>query len=149
MEIMISIGSRLREIREAMGFSQTDFALIAASAGVPGATRQSQAKYEKGQAAPSAAYLAAIAQEGADVQYVLTGVRSSLALTPNEKLLLERFRDSSKERQDAALGALLGFGAVKEKSDFHNVFHGGVGQVVERIESGSVNVVNMGSDKKK
>lgn len=149
MEIMISIGSRLREVRETMGFSQTDFALIAASAGVPGATRQSQAKYEKGQAGPSAAYLAAIAQEGADVQYILTGIRSSLALTPNEKLLLERYRDSSKERQDAALGALLGFEGVKDKSDFHNVFHGGVGQVVERIESGSTQHFEFNSGKKK
>lgn len=76
MEIFISIGERLREVRAAMGKSQTEFADIAAAAGVPGATRQSQANYEKGRQMPSAAYLAAIADAGADVLYVVTGQRS-------------------------------------------------------------------------
>lgn len=81
MEINISIGERLREVREQMGKSQTEFALIAAAAGVPGATRQSQAKYEKGLAAASSAYLAAIANAGADVMYILTGHRTG-SVTP-------------------------------------------------------------------
>lgn len=74
MEIINSIGERLLAVRENMHKTQSDFADIAASAGVPGATRQSQAKYEKGLATPSAAYLAAIAAAGADVLYILTGV---------------------------------------------------------------------------
>lgn len=74
MEIFSSIGSRLLEVREQLGKTQSDFAAIAAAAGVPGATRQSQAKYEKGLATPSAAYLAAIAAAGADVLYILTGI---------------------------------------------------------------------------
>lgn len=76
MEIFISIGERLREIRTEMQLSQTEFAEIAARAGVPGATRQSQANYEKGRQMPSAAYLAAIAEAGADVLYVVTGHRT-------------------------------------------------------------------------
>ena len=75
MEINICIGARLREVREALELSQTEFAQIAERAGVPGATRQSQAKYEKGLATPGAAYLAAIAAAGADVLYILTGQR--------------------------------------------------------------------------
>ncbi|WP_213664287.1 helix-turn-helix transcriptional regulator [Stutzerimonas stutzeri] len=78
MEIFISIGERLREVRVAMGKSQTEFAEIAAAAGVPGATRQSQANYEKGRQMPSAAYLAAIAAAGADVLYVVTGQRAPI-----------------------------------------------------------------------
>ena len=74
MEIINSIGERLLAVRENMHKTQSDFAEIAASAGVPGATRQSQAKYEKGLATPSAAYLAAIAAAGADVLYILTGI---------------------------------------------------------------------------
>ena len=79
MEINVYMGVRLKEIREALALSQTEFAQIAGNAGVPGATRQSQAKYEKGLATPSAAYLAAIAAAGADVLYILTGVRSGVA----------------------------------------------------------------------
>lgn len=71
---MIEIGQRLREAREALGLSQTDVAAIAAAAGVTGTTRQSQAKYEKGQQSPTAAYLAAVAARGIDVAYVITGV---------------------------------------------------------------------------
>ena len=79
MEINVYMGVRLKEIREALALSQTEFAQIAGNAGVPGATRQSQAKYEKGLATPSAAYLAAIAAAGADVLYILTGQRSGAA----------------------------------------------------------------------
>lgn len=82
MEINISIGERLKEVREALKLSQTEFAQIAEKAGVPGATRQSQAKYEKGQAAPSAAYLAAIAAAGVDVLYILKGQHAGVAATP-------------------------------------------------------------------
>lgn len=73
MELFISIGKRLREVREGMELSQSEFAGIAEHAGVPGATRQSQARYEKGEQMPGAAYLAAIAEAGADVFYILTG----------------------------------------------------------------------------
>lgn len=106
MEIINSIGERLLAVREDMHKTQSDFAEIAASAGVPGATRQSQAKYEKGLATPSAAYLAAIAAAGADVLYILTGQRSAgEALTPalkaDEAALLDNYRHSPSEAQDA------------------------------------------------
>lgn len=115
MEIFISIGERLKEEREAMDKTQSDFAEIAAAAGVPGATRQSQAKYEKGLASPSAAYLSAIALRGVDVHYVLTGERDRAqpapTLTAEEETMLGYFRDASKEVRRAALGALLGASA--------------------------------------
>lgn len=56
-----------------MGRTQSDFAGIAAAAGVPGATRQSQAKYEKDLQSPSATYLRAIAAAGVDISFVVTG----------------------------------------------------------------------------
>lgn len=65
-------------------------------------------KYERGIATVSSEVLYLFAQLGADVQYILTGVRSSLALSPDERFLLERWRGSSQERKDAALGALIG-----------------------------------------
>lgn len=115
MEIFISIGERLKGEREAMGKTQSDFAEIAAAAGVPGATRQSQAKYEKGIASPSAAYLSAMALQGVDVHYVLTGERDRAqpapTLTAEEQTMLGYFREASKEVRRAALGALLGASA--------------------------------------
>lgn len=74
MEINNSIGIRLKESRERLGKTQSEFAEIAADFGAPGVTRQSQAKYEKGLATPSAAYLAGIAATGVDVLYILTGI---------------------------------------------------------------------------
>ena len=95
MEINISIGDRLREEREALGKTQSDLAVVAASLDVPGATRQSQAKYEKGLASPSAAYMSAMATAGVDVLYVLTGQRDGSApqkVDPAEQVLLDSYR---------------------------------------------------------
>lgn len=67
---MNPIGARLREEREALGANQTDFAQIG------GVQRRAQVNYEAGERSPDAAYLAAVAQAGVDVLYVLTGRRS-------------------------------------------------------------------------
>ncbi|MEG0920642.1 MAG: helix-turn-helix transcriptional regulator [Comamonas sp.] len=117
MEINISIGERLKEEREALGKTQGDFASIAELAGVPGATRQSQAKYEKGLAAPSAAYLSAMASAGVDVRYVLTGDREfepAPPLTAEEQVLLQYFRKAVPAVRTAALGALMGAPAITQ-----------------------------------
>ena len=111
MEINISIGERLKEEREVLGKTQGDFALIAEAADVPGATRQSQAKYEKGLAAPGAAYLSAVASAGVDVRYVLTGERELAPvykLAADEQLMLQYYREASPAVRKAALGALVG-----------------------------------------
>ncbi len=141
MEIFISIGARLKEEREAMGKTQSDFAEIAAAAGVPGATRQSQAKYEKGIASPSAAYLSAIALRGVDVHYVLTGERDRAQprLTADEETMLGLFRDASKEVRNAALGALKG-GSSATYEGSKQVFRGAIkGDVAGRdiVKGGS------------
>jgi transcriptional regulator with XRE-family HTH domain len=68
--MFVSIGNRLREERERLGFSQSSFAEIT------GAHRKSQGNYELGERMPDAAYLAAIAAAGADVLYILTGQRA-------------------------------------------------------------------------
>ncbi len=70
----VSIGSRLREERDRLGLNQEAFAQI-----TPSGTRQSQSNYEKGARSPDAEYLAAIAGAGADVLYIITGVRRGAA----------------------------------------------------------------------
>lgn len=99
MEINNSIGFRLLEERERIGKTQSEMAAVAMAAGVPGATRQSQAKYEKGIASPSAAYIAAIAGVGVDVLYILTGHRiggasapeTARAVSEGDRVLLNNF----------------------------------------------------------
>lgn len=94
MEIISSSGERLSEERTRLGLSQSETAQVAKDLGVPGATRQSQARYEKGQATPSAAYMSAVATVGFDVLYILTGERRATTpqLAPDEEALLKHYR---------------------------------------------------------
>lgn len=88
----MTIGARLLEERTRMGLNQTEFA---ARGGVGKAT---QINYEKGERSPDASYLQAIADEGADVLYIVTGKRSSDSegrLSDAESTLLTRWRSGS------------------------------------------------------
>jgi transcriptional regulator with XRE-family HTH domain len=64
---MGTIGLRIREQRERLGYSQTE---LAEKAGV---TARSQRNYETGTRVPDATYLAAISPLGVDINYVLNG----------------------------------------------------------------------------
>jgi transcriptional regulator with XRE-family HTH domain len=66
---MDTIGSRIKEERARLGLSQEKMA----SAG--GVQKRAQARYESDERCPDGLYLSAIAQIGADVQYILIGVR--------------------------------------------------------------------------
>ena len=102
----MSFFERLREERERLGFSQTAFGEIG------GVKKLAQMNYEKGERKPDMEYLAAIANAGADVQYIITGVRSEMALTPDERQLLTLFRAASLTGKMAAVGALQGIAGV-------------------------------------
>lgn len=97
---MLNIGERLKEERVRLGYNQADFAAIA------GVAKTSQFNYEKGERSPDAAYLAAVAEKGVDVLYVVTGVRveqAAAGLDNHEAQLLEAFRNMPKQQQDAFL----------------------------------------------
>lgn len=96
----VEIAERLKEERKRLGFNQTEFAALADT------HRKSQFNYESGSRSPDSAYLAAVAAAGADVQYIVTGVRSSVTLPLDERLLLERYRASSRSLRNAALRVL-------------------------------------------
>lgn len=101
----MSIGNRLKEERIRLTFSQPSFALIAQT------TKKSQIEYEKGVRFPNAVYLSAIAAAGADIRYIVTGVRDGPppeALSANERELLTLFRASSLAGKAAAIGAMQG-----------------------------------------
>lgn len=65
----MTIGDRLKEERSRLGLSQTDLAAVG------GVGKTTQINYEKGSGSPDARYLAAAADRGVDVLYVVTGVR--------------------------------------------------------------------------
>lgn len=67
---MGSIGERLREERERLGYNQTDFGAFG------GVGKKAQSNYEGNGRSPDADYLAGIAKAGADIAYIITGVRS-------------------------------------------------------------------------
>ena len=81
-------GERIKEERERLGFNQGDFAALAE------ATRKTLFNWESGSASPNAAVLAAWAQHGLDVLYVVTGERLSAqpATDPAEQVLLDSYR---------------------------------------------------------
>ncbi len=90
--ICCDIGDRLKEERERLGYLQAEFA----AQGTVG--RNSQSGYEVGDRPPTAEYLAKIARLGADVQYIVTGVRSENLheIDTAESSLLRIAEDSAK-----------------------------------------------------
>lgn len=98
---MPNFETRLKEERKRLGLKGGQLAQLG------GVSAVSQSCYEKGKQLPGAAYLAAIAAVGVDVQYVLTGQRSAdPVLTPKERLLLAAWKAASPELQTAVLAVL-------------------------------------------
>lgn len=64
---MVSFCERLRAERTRLGLNQTDFAALA------DVTKKTQMLYEAGERVPDADYMAAIANAGADMYYIITG----------------------------------------------------------------------------
>ncbi|SCW97475.1 helix-turn-helix domain-containing protein [Pseudomonas sp. NFACC05-1] len=68
---MVSFCERLRAERTRLGLNQTDFAALA------GVTKKTQMLYEAGERVPDANYLAAIAEAGADLSFIVTGQKNT------------------------------------------------------------------------
>lgn len=130
----MGFSERLKEERKRLKLNQTQLAALA------GTTKNSQLNYEKGNVCPNAEYLAAIAAAGVDVQYVLTGQRSSEpVLTPKERLLLAAWKAASPELQTAVLAVLAtgqsGVGGVNVGGDNNGLIamNGGtIGEIKNR-----------------
>lgn len=82
----LTTGERLREERKRLGVTQADFA----KAGGIGVS--SLKLYEGDDGEPGAIFLGKIANIGADIQYVVTGVRSATTLAADEQVLLDGYR---------------------------------------------------------
>lgn len=122
---------RLKEERKRIGYTQSELAVAA------GITPKSQGVYESGKVSPSSEYLEKIFEQGIDVQYVITGIRSDVALKPDEREMLELYRKaplSVKHAAYAALAAGVHGGNVVVGSVVHGNIAGGSLQI-----SGSYN----------
>ncbi len=100
------IGERLRDERNSLKLSQVDLATAL------GVSRRSVIDWEKGAATPNAEVLAALADLGCDVLYVLIGTRS-IGRPGMTKEEVEQFNDlvnlfwsTSEESRKAALNML-------------------------------------------
>lgn len=95
---MTGIGPRLRQERERLGMTQKVFGLIG------GVEPNAQGRYESGERAPKADYLAKVARHGVDVLYVLTGQRSPVLvehMDNGEERVLDSYRVLPREGQEA------------------------------------------------
>ena len=87
---------RLREEREARRFTQDVMAMRV------GVSKRSYCAYESGETAPSAKLLAALADMGVDVVYLLTGHRNkpvveTFDLSPRQRALLDNYEHTDEQ----------------------------------------------------
>lgn len=117
-----SIGARLKEERERLGYSQPAFAALG------GASKGSQLAWEKGTATPNAEFLNLVAAVGVDVLYVVTGQRDQSKLAPEEDVVLAGYR---KLDARGRAGVLALIGGMQEQQPTTDVrVKGDLGQYV-------------------
>ncbi|HBN9615870.1 TPA: helix-turn-helix domain-containing protein [Pseudomonas aeruginosa] len=101
-----SHSERLRQERKRLSLTQAQAAQKAA------VTRETWSRYETGALLPGMEVLAALANAGADVHYILTGQRQGVPssapaqeqetpLAPDERILLDNYRHSPPDAQAA------------------------------------------------
>ncbi len=122
-----SISDRFKEERKRLGLSQ-EKASKALEASI-----SSLYMYEKGKVSPPASVLFLLAQLGADVQYIITGERSSARLPDTEQQLILSFRSAPAPVQAGIMAMLQVSPPSNEgaKPKVRQQFLGKVGQVVD------------------
>lgn len=106
-------GKRLREERERLGLNQEAFGAIG------GVKKLAQLKYEKGERAPDALYLAAIKNKGVDIVYLLTGERDELKVWEDQTTAFHNLLLYIGERMGIACEVMEGlmFAAWQEEEN--------------------------------
>lgn len=133
---MGTLGARLRQERQRLGFTQEDFAVTG------GVKRGAQVAYEQDKRSPDGAYLQAMATLGVDVQFVVTGVRSSQALSVEEEQVLMGFRNLDLMGKARVLGVIEG-AAPKESPRTVMTIKGNVGHQIHGDVHGTIQGVDM------
>lgn len=120
--IKATIGLRLKEERERIGYTQKDLAARLL------VSLRTQIKYEQGEGSPDAVYLHSIRLLGADSDYIVNGGRSALALSDDEQTLINAYQAADKTLRTAAV-AVLTSGVLPTGSP-KLTFEGNVGAAV-------------------
>lgn len=95
-ERLLSLGTRLREERERLGYSQPKLGELL------GVTKQTVFAWETGRTAPDGFHLMALSAAGFDVAWVVIGERDGAGLSAKEKALVGNYRALRPNDQDAA-----------------------------------------------
>jgi transcriptional regulator with XRE-family HTH domain len=106
----VAIGERLREERKRLKMTQAVFAQVG------GIGVSALKMYEGNEREPGALFLAAIANAGADVQYIVTGTPSASAVSADEQVLLDGYRALDPATRRRMLAFMLGGDAASEKN---------------------------------
>ncbi len=94
---MSLFNERLKEERSAKDLTQEEFSVLG------GVKKQAQLNYEKGKRVPDLLYLANLAEAGIDIQYIVTGVRSTHALNEVEQKLMGCFKNADAGKKAAIM----------------------------------------------
>ena len=97
--------SRLEEERKRLGFTQDQMAALG------GVAKRTYCNYEAGDRDPGAGFLFELSKVGADVQYIVTGQRSTQALSNDEEQLITLFRAAPLAVKAATMAGLAAGGA--------------------------------------
>lgn len=103
-----TVGDRIKEERERLKMSQTEFADLG------GVQKRAQIHYEKGERVPDALYLVAVAARGVDVTYVLTGVPLDERWRPMFVIAAQATLDANMTPEERAESAGLLADALKK-----------------------------------
>ncbi|HYD38316.1 MAG TPA: helix-turn-helix transcriptional regulator [Allosphingosinicella sp.] len=109
-EVMDSMGfgERLKEERRRLGFKQAEFAALA------GADVPKQSLYENDRRGLKAPYLSRIAEEGADVLYILTGKRGEAQLDDASTRILAGYLALQPQLQQTVGRLVADLGGTKK-----------------------------------
>lgn len=99
--VFVAIGERLREERKRLKMTQAVFAQTG------GIGVSALKMYEGNEREPGALFLSEVANAGADVQYIITGVRSKTALASDEQVLLNGYRELDQATRKRLLAFVL------------------------------------------
>lgn len=107
---------RLKTARKDLGLNQAEAAELC------GVSREMWGKYERGIAVPGGEVLFAFAAAGADVQYILTGIRSgnlagAVVLDREEEALLDNYRNIEDKEDKEAIKRMAFIAARADNTD--------------------------------
>lgn len=96
--------NRLRIIRENMGLSQEEFGKLMK------VTQRTQTNYERGLSYPDVSYIELLAQNGADIVYLMTGSPAAIdSLSDDEKELLQNYKMANQVEKHVLLTVARSF----------------------------------------